>query len=49
MHGIVTAELFEQRPPGVVLIELGIADVDRRQLALQPPGPSLPSPVELAA
>jgi hypothetical protein len=35
MHRIVTAELFEQRPPGVVLIKLGIADVDRRLLALR--------------
>jgi hypothetical protein len=35
MHGIVAAQLFEQRPPGVVLIKVGIADVDRGQLALQ--------------
>ena len=35
MHGIVAAQLREQRPPGVVLIKPGIADVDRGQLALQ--------------
>ncbi len=49
MHGIVAAQLREQRPPGVVLIEVGIADVDRRQPALLPPGPSLPSPRSVAA
>ena len=42
MHGIVAAQLLEQRPPGVVLIKLGIADVDRRQLALQRLGHRLP-------
>ena len=50
MHGIVAAQLFEQRPPGVVLIKVGIADVDRRQLALQRLGhrlpPLLPSPLD---
>src|SRR5260370_42044719 len=35
MDGIVAAQLREQRPPGVFLIELGIADIDRRQRALQ--------------
>ena len=33
MHRIVAAELGEQRPPGVVLIKVGIADVDRGQRA----------------
>ena len=50
MHGIVAAQLFEQRPPGVVLIEMGIADVDRRQLALHRLGhrfpPLLSSPLD---
>ena len=35
MHGIVAAQLREQRPPDVVLIEAGVADVDRRKAALQ--------------
>ena len=44
MHGIVTAQLFEQRPPDVVLVEVGIADVDRGQLALQCLGHRFPLP-----
>jgi hypothetical protein len=34
MHGIVTAQLREQWPPKVILVQPGIADVDRIQLAL---------------
>ena len=52
MHGIVAAQLRKQRPPGVVLIQLGIADVDRGQPALVRLGhrfaPSSPSPLERA-
>src|SRR6516225_3493160 len=33
MHGIVAAQMRKQRPPGVVLIEFGVADVDRIKLA----------------
>ena len=46
MHGIVAAQLRKQWPPGVVLVQLGIADVDRGQLAQRlghrfpPPFPS---------
>ena len=49
MHRIVTAQLFEQRPPSVVLIEVGIADVDRRQLALQRLGHRFPPLLTVAA
>src|SRR5438874_11169215 len=35
MHGIVAPQLRKQRPPAVVLIEMRIADVDRRKAALQ--------------
>ena len=49
MHGIVAAQLRKQRPPGVVLIKMGIADVDRRQLALQRLGHRFPPLLPLAA
>ena len=35
MHGIVAAQLREQRTPDVVLVEAGVAHVDRRKVALQ--------------
>src|SRR5712671_567099 len=35
MHGVVATQLRKQRPPAVVLIEMRIADVDRRKAALQ--------------
>ena len=35
LHDIVAPQLRKQRPPAVVLIEMRIADVDRRKAALQ--------------
>ena len=44
MHGIVAAQLRKQRPPGVVLVQPGIADIDRFEACFAAPGPSFRSP-----
>src|SRR5947208_1848837 len=35
MHGVVAAQLREEGPPGVVLIKMRVAHVDRGKAALQ--------------
>jgi len=42
MHGIVAAQSGEHRPPSVVLVKPGIADVNRFKPALQRLGHCLP-------